>query len=105
MHVRRNDQVIVVRGAHRGERGKVLRVEPGRGRVLVEGVNFVTKHVRRSAEAPQGGRIEREAPLSAANVAVYCSSCGRGVRTRHSGTGTEKRRTCVKCGNPVGATK
>jgi len=105
MHVRTNDQVIVVRGAHKGERGKVLSVDRKRNRVLVEGVNMITKHIRRSAEAPQGGRLEREATLAGSNVAVYCSTCARGVRTRASGAGREKSRVCVKCGNAVGAKK
>ena len=105
MHVRTNDQVIVTRGAHKGERGKVLSVDAARNRVLVEGVNYITKHIRRSQDAPQGGRLEREAPLSGANVAVFCNRCGRGVRTRARGTGREKVRTCVKCSEPVGAKK
>jgi len=105
VHVRRNDQIIVIRGEHAGKRGKVLRVDTARSRVLVEGVNFVLKHVRRSPEAPQGGRLEREAPLSASNVAVFCATCGRGVRVRRDGAGTRKIRRCHKCNNPVGATK
>ena len=105
MHVRANDQVIVTSGAHKGERGKVLRVDLKRARVVVEGVNFVWKHVRRSQDAPQGGRLQREAAMAGANVAIYCNRCGRGVRTRRQGTGTQKTRVCAKCGESVGATK
>lgn len=105
MHIRTNDQVIVIRGASKGERGKVLSVDARRDRVLIEGVNYITKHLRRSQDAPQGGRLEREAPVAASNVAVYCNRCGRGVRTRHQGTGRDKVRVCAKCGEQVGATK
>jgi large subunit ribosomal protein L24 len=66
--IRKGDTVAVVSGADKGKRGKVLRVMPDEGRVLVEGVNLVYKHMRRSQKSPQGGRIRRESPVHASKV-------------------------------------
>jgi len=105
MHVRTNDRVEVIHGDERGQRGKVLRVDARRGRVTVEGIHMVKKHMRRSQTAPQGGVLEREAAFAASNVLPVCTKCDRGVRTRHRGVGREKVRVCVKCGEAVGATR
>lgn len=76
--LRKGDVVKVITGADSGSTGKVLQVIPAKGRVLVEGVNFVKKHLRKSQDNPQGGIIEKEAPLALSNVAVQSSSTGRG---------------------------
>lgn len=68
MHVKKNDEVLVLAGNDRGKTGRVLRVLPKQNRVLVEGVNIRVKHLRRSQANPQGGRVEREAPIHASNV-------------------------------------
>jgi large subunit ribosomal protein L24 len=80
VHVRRGDTVGVIAGKERGKRGKVLRVLPERGRVLVEKVNMVKKHQRPTQKLRQGGIIEREGPLALSNVLVVCSRCDRPVR-------------------------
>ncbi len=67
-HVRRGDTVVVVAGKERGKRGKVLRVLPAEGRVIVERVNMMKKHQRPTQKLRQGGIIEREAPLHLSNV-------------------------------------
>jgi len=63
LHVKRGDEVVVINGAHKGKRGKILEVFPKKQRAIVEGVNIVKKHVRKSEENPEGGIVEREAPL------------------------------------------
>jgi large subunit ribosomal protein L24 len=68
MRLRQGDVVTVVAGKYRGKRGRVLRVLPDKNRVIVEGVNMVFKHLRRSQQNPKGGRIQREAPIHASNV-------------------------------------
>jgi large subunit ribosomal protein L24 len=68
MHVKKDDEVLVLAGNDRGKTGRVLRVIPKQGRVVVEGVNLRTKHLRRSQANPQGGRVEREFPIHASNV-------------------------------------
>ncbi len=81
-HIRRNDVVEVITGDHKGERGKVLRVDSERGLVVVEGVNMVYRHVRPSRRNPQGGRIRKEAPIHVSNVLPLDSKLGRGARVR-----------------------
>ncbi|HEX9783577.1 MAG TPA: 50S ribosomal protein L24 [Opitutaceae bacterium] len=62
-HVKRGDEVVVINGAHAGKRGKILEVIREDSRAIVEGVNIVKKHVRKTEQNPQGGIVEREAPL------------------------------------------
>lgn len=82
MHVKKGDVVEVIAGDHRGARGKVLRVDPDRCLVVVEGVNMVFRHVRPTRKNPQGGRLQKEAPIHASNVLPYDSGAGRAKRTR-----------------------
>lgn len=65
--IKREQEVVVISGAHKGKRGKVLNVNPGQ-RVLVEGVNLITKYERKTQENPEGGSVEREAPIHYSNV-------------------------------------
>lgn len=82
-HIRKDDQVEVVAGDHKGERGKVLKVLPKKGLVLVQGVNMVFRHVRPSRRNPQGGRLQKEAPIHISNVVPYDEKAGRGTRVRY----------------------
>ena len=66
--IRQGDIVAVVSGNDRGKRGRVLRVIPEKNRVVVEGVNYIQKHLRKSQQYPQGGRIRREAAIHVSNV-------------------------------------
>ncbi len=78
LRIRKNDLVEVISGDHRGERGKVLRIEPRRGLVVVEGVNMVYRHVRPTRRNPQGGRVQKEAPIHLSNVLPFDSGAGKG---------------------------
>lgn len=104
MRVRRNDTVQVVTGDEKGKTGKVLSVDRASGRVVVEGVNFVWKHLRRSQQHPHGARIQKEAALNASNLRVICQSCSKPTRVAikklESG---EKTRICRKCRQAVSA--
>ena len=103
MHIRLNDIVEVLTGDDREERGKVLKIDHQAGKVLVEGVNRVYKHVRRSQRNPQGGRLSKEMPVQLSNVSLVCQSCGKATRTgaRFQKDGT-KERFCRKCGASQG---
>lgn len=103
MQIRVNDMVEVRTGDDRGVRGKVLRIDREAGRVVVEGVNRVYKHVRRSQKNPQGGRLSREMPVQVSNVMLICTSCGQPARsgTRVNSDGS-KERFCKKCGASTG---
>jgi large subunit ribosomal protein L24 len=81
-HIRKNEVVEVIAGDHKGARGKVLRVDPKRKLVVVEGVNVVFRHVRRSRRNPQGGRLEKEAPIHVSNVLPVDAKMGKGTRVR-----------------------
>lgn len=67
-HVRKGDEVIVISGNHKGQRGKVLQVIRKKSQVLVEGVHMIKKHQRKSQQHPQGAIVEREGPLHISNV-------------------------------------
>lgn len=80
--IRKDDIVEVISGDHKGAKGKVLRVIVEKNRVLVEGVNMVWKHLRKSQRHPQGGRIQKEAALPLAKVQPIDPKTGRGTRVR-----------------------
>jgi large subunit ribosomal protein L24 len=103
MHIKTNDTVVVIAGDDKDERGKVLSIDRRAGRVVVEGVNRVYKHVRRSQKNPQGGRLSKEMPVQISNVLLLCSRCGKGVRTGSRPTKDGgKERYCKKCGGAMG---
>jgi large subunit ribosomal protein L24 len=105
MHIRSNDQVEVIAGADKGTRAKVLRVLKNRGKVIVEGVARVQKHMRRSQQNPRGGRLSKEMPIAISNIMLVCPACGHrartGVRTQEDGS---KHRYCKRenCGKNIG---
>lgn len=103
MHIRVNDTVEVVTGDDRGKQGKVLSVDRSAGKLVVEGVNRVYKHVRRSQRNPQGGRLSKEMPVQMSNVLLICTACGSRTRTgaRYLADGS-KERYCKKCGKGQG---
>jgi large subunit ribosomal protein L24 len=80
MHVRKGDEVLVITGNYKGKRGRVLKVFPKKNRVIVEGINFIKRHTRQSQQFPQGGIIEREAPIHASNVMVICPGNNKPTR-------------------------
>lgn len=80
MRIKKNDTVRVIAGEDRGKQGKVLKVFPDKGRVIVEKVNLIKRHTRPSKAVPQGGIIEKEAPINATNVMLACPSTGKPTR-------------------------
>jgi large subunit ribosomal protein L24 len=93
MHIRLNDTVQVIAGDDRGQRGKVLAVDLDAGKVVVEGVNRVYKHVRRSQRNPQGGRLSKEMPIPVSNVMMICPQSNKPTRVgfRYLADGTKER--------------
>jgi large subunit ribosomal protein L24 len=80
--VRQGDRIEVMSGAHKGEQGKVLRVDPKRQVIWIEGVNLVYRHLRQSRRNPQGGRIRKEAAIHVSNVMPVDPKTGHGSRVR-----------------------
>lgn len=119
MDIRRGDTVVLrkfVTGAKGpdgrpagkekpGEQGKVLRVYPEAGRVLVEGVRFLWKHQRPNKTAPKGARIQKEAPIQAANVQLVCTGCGKPTRVGHQRVDGRNVRVCRQCKAVIAAGK
>ena len=103
MHLKTNDIVEIISGDDRGLRGKILVIDREAGKVVVEGMNRVYKHVRRSQKNPQGGRLNKEMPIQISNVLLFCSRCNTAARTgsRKVNDGS-KERFCRKCGAGLG---
>ncbi len=103
MLIKTGDTVVVAAGADRGVKSRVTKIDRQEGKALVEGVNRVYKHVRRSQKNPQGGRLSKEMPVQLSNLRYYCESCAKGVRlgARFLADGA-KERFCKKCGTSVG---
>jgi large subunit ribosomal protein L24 len=97
--IRRNDAVVVTAGKDRGKRGRVLKVLPGSNRLIVEGVNFVSRHTRPNpGKNIKGGIMKREAPLHASNVQLVCPECGKRTRIGHRTLADGRKvRICRKC--------
>jgi large subunit ribosomal protein L24 len=106
LHVRRGDTVQVMRGDDKGATGRILKVFPKTGRVLVEGVNIVKKHRRARRPEEQSGIIEMAAPIAASNVMLLDPKSGKPTRTRTrvDGDGT-KERVSVKSGESIAVTR
>ena len=101
VHVKKGDEVVVINGKYRGARGKVMEVSPAEGKVIVEGVNIVTKHVKPRRMGEPGGLIKAESALYADKVQLICPKCGRPTRTGSKiNAKGQKVRTCKKqdCG-------
>ena len=99
----KGDMVTVVSGDDRGKRGRILRMHPEEGRVVVEGVNLVFKHLRRSQQNPQGGRIRREAPVQMSNVMPIDPETNKPTRVRIRTVDDRRVRVTVHSGAELDA--
>lgn len=98
VHVKRGDTVLVISGKDKGKKGEVLKVFPDKNRVIVKGVNIVSKHVRPNMANRQGGIIKQEAPIHASNVMLYCTKCNKPTRIAHKFLEDgSKVRVCKHC--------
>ena len=98
MFIKKNDKVVVISGKDKGKEGKVLSASPKTGKVIVEGVNVASKHVKPKKQGEQGGIIKMETPIYACKVQVVCPKCGKPTRVAHKLDGDKKVRVCKKCG-------
>ncbi len=103
-HIKTGDTVIVIAGADKGKTGRVMRILTDKDRVVVEGVNRVWKHVRPSQRNPQGGRIQKDAPIHESNVMPLDPESGKGTRVRFEERDGRKHRIAVKSGTDLGPT-
>ena len=104
LQVHKNDNVIVISGEFRKKQGKVLKVFPDAGQVIIENVNIVKRATRPSQKNPQGGVVQKEGPIQASNVIVVCPKCGKPTRIGHKhvkDVASNKKKTmriCKQCG-------
>ena len=98
MNVKKGDTVVVLSGKDKGKQGKVLGTVPSEAKVVVEGINMVTCHVKPRRQGEEGGIVKREAAIYASKVQVVCPKCNKGTRVAHKIEGDKKTRVCKHCG-------
>ena len=98
LHVKTGDKVMIISGKDKGQTGKVLAVSPKEGKVIIEGRNMVTKHVKPRRQGEQGGIVKAEGAIYACKVMPVCPKCGKATRVGYSVNGDKKIRVCKKCG-------
>ena len=98
MNVKKGDTVVVLSGKDRGKQGKVLGTVPADGKVVVEGINMVTCHVKPRKQGETGGIVKREAAIAACKVQVVCPKCSKATRVSHKIENGKKTRVCKHCG-------
>ena len=96
--VKKGDKVLVITGKDKGKTAEALEVSPKTGKVLVDGVNVVTKHQKPKSQQDKGGIIKKSAPIDASNVMVVCPTCDKATRVAHKEVEGKKARICKKCG-------
>lgn len=101
MIIKKKDTVLVLSGKDKGKKGEVKSVNPEKNKVVVSGVNMISKHVKPSQDK-QGGIVQMEAALDASNVAIICGKCKKAMtpRVQISADG-KKTRVCRKCNEPI----
>ena len=103
MNIKKNDKVKILSGKDKGKTGKVLQVLPTEGKISIEGLNLLIKHLRPQKQGEKGQRIEFPAFIQVSNVALVCPKCGRATRVAHTivkgteGKKDKKFRACKKC--------
>src|SRR5574340_97502 len=98
MQIKKNDTVLVTAGKEKGKRGRVIAVYPSNNRVLIEKLNIIKRHTKPNQQLKQGGIVEKESPISAANVRLICTKCDKptSVSRKTQGDGT-RARVCKAC--------
>ena len=102
VHVKTGDTVVVLSGSEKGKKGKVIAVSPKEGKVILEKINLVSKHVKPRRMGETGGIVEAEGAMYASKVQIVCPRCGKATRIAHKilEDGT-KERICKKCGEAL----
>ena len=98
MRFRTDDVVLVIKGRDRGKQGRIQQIDLKKNKVVVEGVNVALRHTKPTMGIRQGGIVQKEMPVDAANVMLVCIHCTNPSRIRHSrlADGT-KARVCIRC--------
>jgi large subunit ribosomal protein L24 len=100
--IKKDDLVYILSGSDKGKTGKVLSVDPVEGKVLVEGLNLKTKHIKPTQQNQKGGRLQRPAPIAMCKVQPVDPKTGKGTRVKFVTEGGVKKRIAVKTGSDLG---
>ena len=98
MNIKTGDKVQVISGSEKGKSGKVIAVSADEGKVIIEGVNKMTKHVKPRMQGQPGGRVEAEGAMYASKVMLVCPKCDKTTRVAHKIEDGKKIRVCKHCG-------
>ena len=102
LHVKSGDRVIITAGKDKGKTGNIKKSIPSEGKVIVEGINMITKATKANpAYGIQGGLIKKEAPLDSSNLMFVCTSCEKATKVAHKVIDGKKVRVCKKCGEQL----
>ena len=101
LHVRTEDEVIVISGESKGTRGKVIATSPEEGKVIVKGAHIVSKHTKARRQGEKSQIVKTEGAIYASKVQLVCPKCDKGVRTRVAIVDGKKVRVCTKCGAEI----
>ena len=102
MSIKKDDVVVVLSGKDKGKQGKVLEVMPADRKVIIEGINIVTRHAKPRKQGEQGGLLKKEAPMYACKVQRVCPKCNKATRPAHKLLADGKKvRVCKKCGAEI----
>ena len=97
LKIKKGDTAVIITGKNKGSRGKVLTVIPSKNKIVVEGVNIVTKHKKPRNQRTPGGIIKQEAAFDLSNAMVLCPKCAKATRVAHKIENGNKVRVCKKC--------
>ena len=101
INIKRDDTVQVIAGVDKGKKGKVMRVNPETGRIIVQNVNMVTRHTKPRRQGEEGGRLAKEGTIDASNVMLVCPRCNKPTRIGHMIEENKKFRACKRCGKKI----
>jgi len=97
MKIKSNDKVKILTGKDKGKSGKIIQVFSDKGKVVVENVNIMKKHIRSQKQGEKGQILELSAPIDVSNVALICPKCNKDTRVGYKIEGKDKKRVCKKC--------
>jgi len=98
MEIKKGDNVVVISGEEKGKKASVIKAYPSKNKVVLEGVNMVTKHMKARGANQPGGKVQQPAPIDASNVMLVCPECGQPTRVAHDKVDGKNVRKCKKCG-------
>ena len=101
LNIKMNDNVVILTGKDKGEKGKVMKVDPATGRIVIQNLNMIVRHTKPRRQGEEGGRINKEGTINVSNVMLVCPSCKKATRVGHIIEDGKKYRACKKCGKKI----